>query len=70
MWTSIMMRPLYPNTDRGLSPGVSRLTSMSTQRTSSSVRTPINPWPWSLSVGYHQAELIEEAMRQLVGAEP
>ena len=31
-------------------------------------RTPINPWPWSLNVGYNQAELIEGATRQLVCA--
>ena len=29
-------------------------------------RTPINPWPWSLNIGYNQAELIEGANRQLV----
>lgn len=31
-------------------------------------RTPVNPWPWSLNVGYHQAEIIEGAKRQLVCA--
>ena len=31
-------------------------------------RTPVNPWPWSLNVGYNQAELIEGARRQLVCA--
>lgn len=31
-------------------------------------RTPINPWPWSLNVGYHQAELLEGVSRQLVCA--
>jgi len=29
-------------------------------------RTPVNPWPWSLHVGYNQAELIEGASRQLI----
>ena len=28
-------------------------------------RTPVNPWPWSLNFGYNQAEIIEEASRQL-----
>jgi enamine deaminase RidA (YjgF/YER057c/UK114 family) len=36
--------------------------------TPSAVRTPINPWLWSLNVGYNQAELIEGARRQLVCA--
>ena len=31
-------------------------------------RTPVNPWPWSLNVGYNQAELVEGARRQLVCA--
>ena len=31
-------------------------------------RTPVNPWPWSLNVGYNQAELIDGARRQLVCA--
>jgi len=31
-------------------------------------RTPINPWPWSLNVGYNQAELVEGAKRQLICA--
>jgi len=31
-------------------------------------RTPVNPWPWSLAVGYNQAEVIEGARRQLVCA--
>jgi enamine deaminase RidA (YjgF/YER057c/UK114 family) len=31
-------------------------------------RTPINPWSWSLNVGYNQAELIEGASRQLLCA--
>ena len=28
-------------------------------------RTPINPWPWSLPLGYHQGELVTGATRQL-----
>lgn len=28
-------------------------------------RTAINPWPWSLALGYHQAELVEGATRRL-----
>lgn len=28
-------------------------------------RSPINPWPWSLKVGYNQAEIIENSKRQL-----
>ncbi len=31
-------------------------------------RTPINPWPWSLAVGYNQAEVLEAVKRQLVCA--
>jgi enamine deaminase RidA (YjgF/YER057c/UK114 family) len=31
-------------------------------------RTPVNPWPWSLNLGYNQAELIEGATRHLVCA--
>ena len=31
-------------------------------------RTPVNPWSWSLNVGYHQAEIIEGTKRQLVCA--
>ena len=31
-------------------------------------RTAINPWSWSLNVGYNQAEIIEGAKRQLVCA--
>ena len=31
-------------------------------------RTPVNPWTWSLNLGYHQAELVEGARRQLVCA--
>lgn len=28
-------------------------------------RTPVNPWPWSLPLGYNQAELVTGATRQL-----
>ncbi len=31
-------------------------------------RQPVNPWPWSLQVGYNQAEIIENTKRQLVCA--
>ena len=31
-------------------------------------KTPVNPWSWSLNIGYNQAELIEGAKRQLVCA--
>ena len=31
-------------------------------------RTPVNPWPWSLSLGYGQAEIIEGGSGQLVCA--
>lgn len=31
-------------------------------------RTPVNPWPWSLNVGYNQAEVIEGARRHLICA--
>jgi len=31
-------------------------------------RTPVNPWPWSLQLGYNQAEIIEGSTRQLVCA--
>lgn len=31
-------------------------------------RTPVNPWSWSLNVGYNQAELLEGASRQLICA--
>ena len=31
-------------------------------------RTPVNPWPWSLNVGYNQAEIIEGASRHLICA--
>jgi enamine deaminase RidA (YjgF/YER057c/UK114 family) len=29
-------------------------------------RTPINPWPWSIKLGFDQAQLIEGHQRQLV----
>jgi enamine deaminase RidA (YjgF/YER057c/UK114 family) len=29
-------------------------------------RTPINPWSWSLDLGFDQAQLIERPQRQLV----
>ncbi|MBX2836080.1 MAG: RidA family protein [Gammaproteobacteria bacterium] len=28
-------------------------------------RTAVNPWPWSLNVGYNQAEIIEDTRRTL-----
>ena len=28
-------------------------------------RTPVDPWPWSLNLGYHQGEIVEGAARQL-----
>lgn len=31
-------------------------------------RTPVNPWPWSLNIGYNQAEIIEAPRRQLICA--
>lgn len=31
-------------------------------------RQPINPWPWSQQVGYHQAEIIQGSQRQLICA--
>jgi len=27
--------------------------------------TPVNPWTWSLNIGYNQAEIVEGAKRQL-----
>ncbi len=32
------------------------------------IRTPINPWPWSLKFGYNQAEILEKTNRQLICA--
>jgi enamine deaminase RidA (YjgF/YER057c/UK114 family) len=29
-------------------------------------RTPINPWPWSVDLGFDQAQLIEGHRRQLI----
>ncbi|WP_374430164.1 RidA family protein [Tabrizicola sp.] len=31
-------------------------------------RTPVNPWPWSLPLGYNQAELLTGVTRQLICA--
>ena len=31
-------------------------------------RTPVNPWNWSLNLGYNQGELIEATSRQLICA--
>ena len=31
-------------------------------------RTAVNPWDWSLSFGYNQAEVIEGAKRQVICA--
>ena len=31
-------------------------------------RTPVNPWDWSLNLGYNQAEVIEAPQRQLICA--
>jgi len=31
-------------------------------------RTPVNPWSWSLKLGYRQAEILEGGHRQLVCA--
>lgn len=31
-------------------------------------RTAVNPWPWSQSLGYNQAEIIEGTKRQLICA--
>jgi len=31
-------------------------------------RTSVNPWPWSLNLGYNQAEVLEGTSRQLVCA--
>lgn len=32
------------------------------------IRTPVNPWPWSLQLGYNQAEVLEGGTRQLICA--
>lgn len=31
-------------------------------------RTTVNPWPWSLKLGYNQGEIIQDARRQLICA--
>ncbi|WP_147126860.1 RidA family protein [Shimia ponticola] len=31
-------------------------------------RSPVNPWPWSLNVGYNQAEVISDVSRQVICA--
>lgn len=31
-------------------------------------RTPVNPWDWSLKLGYNQAEIVEGSSRQLICA--
>lgn len=31
-------------------------------------RTPVNPWPWSLPLGYNQAEIVAGVTRQLICA--
>jgi enamine deaminase RidA (YjgF/YER057c/UK114 family) len=31
-------------------------------------RTPVNPWPWSLKLGYNQAELLAGEKRRLICA--
>lgn len=31
-------------------------------------RIPVNPWSWSLNVGYNQAEILEGVSRQLICA--
>jgi enamine deaminase RidA (YjgF/YER057c/UK114 family) len=31
-------------------------------------RTPVNPWNWSLNLGYNQGEVIEGTQRQLICA--
>lgn len=31
-------------------------------------RTPVNPWPWSLELGFNQAEIVEGRNRELVCA--
>lgn len=31
-------------------------------------RTPVNPWDWSLKLGYNQAEIIKGSSRQLICA--
>ncbi len=31
-------------------------------------RTPVNPWDWSLNLGYNQAEIVRDTSRQLICA--
>lgn len=31
-------------------------------------RSPVNPWPWSLPLGYNQGEVITDTRRQLIVA--
>ncbi|MDZ4393102.1 RidA family protein [Cypionkella sp.] len=31
-------------------------------------RTPVNPWPWSLKLGYNQGEILQAANRHLICA--
>jgi hypothetical protein len=31
-------------------------------------RAPVNPWPWSLKLGFNQGEVLQGASRQLVCA--
>ena len=31
-------------------------------------RTPVNPWDWSIKLGYNQAEIITDTSRQLICA--
>ncbi|MEN0062500.1 MAG: RidA family protein [Myxococcota bacterium] len=31
-------------------------------------RTPVNPWSWSLNLGYNQGEILEDVQRQLICA--
>ncbi|MFM8745472.1 MAG: RidA family protein [Aestuariivirga sp.] len=32
------------------------------------IRSPVNPWPWSLKLGFNQGEVLEGVQRQLVCA--
>ncbi len=42
--------------------------AMNTSTTSSMKRAPVNPWSWSLNLGYNQGEVLEGATRQLICA--
>ena len=46
------------------------LDSMSNDNSNSTsiTRTPVDPWPWSLALGYHQTEIIEGVSRQVTCA--